>query len=66
MCGNQKTASGNKNEDADSPTVVTESVFITIVVDAHEGWEMAIFDILGEYLHTETNEDVIMFLEVTL
>ena len=41
-----------KNDDADSLTVATESVFITAVVDAHEGWDGATFDIPGDYLHT--------------
>ena len=51
-----------KNYDAASPTVSRESVYITKSVDAHEGWDVATFDIPEAYLHTETYEDVIMFL----
>ena len=36
-----------KKEDGASPTVSTESVFITAVMYAHEGWYVAIFDIPG-------------------
>jgi len=32
------------------PTVVTESVFITVVIDAHEGDDVACFNILGAFL----------------
>jgi hypothetical protein len=50
-------------EDAASPTVATESVFTTAAIEAHEGRRVAVFDIPGAYLHTKTDEDVIMVLE---
>jgi hypothetical protein len=50
-------------EDAASPTMATESVFITAAIEAHEGRHVTIFDILGAYMHTETDEDIIMVLE---
>jgi hypothetical protein len=50
-------------EDAASPTMATESVFIPAAIKAHEGRHVAVFDIPGAYLHNETNEDVIMVLE---
>ncbi len=31
------------------PTVATESVFITTVIDAHEGCNVACFDIRGRF-----------------
>ena len=34
-----------------SPTVSVESLFITFVVDAYEGRDIATFDIPGAYLH---------------
>jgi hypothetical protein len=49
-------------EDAASPTVATESVFITTAIEAHEGRHVTIFDIPGAYLHTKTDEDIIMVL----
>ena len=52
ICGRQKKAGDNKNKDAASPTVSTESVFMQVVVDAHKGWDVATFDILRAYLHT--------------
>ena len=33
---------------------------------AHEGRDVATFEFTGEYIHTETDEDVIMFLEGSL
>ena len=35
-------------------------------MDAHEGRDVATFDIPGEYVNTETDEDVIMFMEGAL
>ena len=55
-----------KKEDADSPTVATESAFITVSVDKDEGRYVTTFDTLGAYLHTEIDEDVIMFMEGAL
>ena len=66
MCRRQKTAGDNKKEDMASPKVSKDSVFIPAAVDTHECWDVATFDILGGYLHTETYEDVIIFLEGAL
>ena len=55
-----------KKEDVDSPTIATESAFITLAVDKDEGRYVATFDTLGAYLHTETDEDGIMCLEGAL
>ena len=41
-------------------------MFITVSVDACEGRDVATFDILGAYLHTVSDKDVIMFLERSL
>ena len=37
MYRRKKISQDNKKEDADSPTVVTEAVFITALVYANEG-----------------------------
>ena len=66
MRGWHKKVRYNKNEDAASPTVATESVLITAAVGAHEGRDVEKIDTSGTYLHTETDEDVTMFLEVVL
>ena len=49
-----------------SPTFATESVLIIVVLDADEGSDVETFDIPGGYLHTETDEEVILLLEVSL
>ena len=41
-------------------------MFITAAVDAHEDFYVAIFDIPGEYLHTEIGKDLPTFLEGAL
>jgi hypothetical protein len=43
--------------------VATESVFITTVIDAHEGRNVACFDIPGEFLHADVDEDITMVLK---
>ena len=51
----------NKHE-ATSPTVSTEAVLVTCMVDALKGREVAIIDIPGAYLHAEMNDVVfVMF-----
>ena len=46
-----------------SPTVATESVFISTEVDSHEVWYVVTFEILGSYLHTEIDKGIILLLE---
>jgi hypothetical protein len=43
--------------------VVTESVFITAVIHAHVGCDLACFDIAGTFLHADVHEDIIMVLK---
>jgi hypothetical protein len=50
-------------QDTTSPTVATESVFITTVIDAHEGRDVACFDIPGAFLHADVDEDITMVLK---
>jgi len=45
------------------PTVATESVFITAVIGAHEGHDVACFDIPGVFLHADSDEDIVMVLK---
>jgi hypothetical protein len=54
----RKVAGGNKQRDfiskenASSPTVATESVLHTSLVDAQENWDVAIVDILNAFIQT--------------
>ncbi len=38
-------------------------VFITAVIDVHEGCDVACFDIPGAFLHAEVDEDITMVLK---
>ena len=65
MCADgckQKDGTWSK-QDITSPTVATESVFITAVIDVHEGREIACFDIPGVFLCADVNEEVTMVLK---
>ena len=65
MCADgqkQKDGTWSKQETT-SPTVATESVFITAIIDAHEGRDVAYFHIPGAFLHAESNEDITMVLK---
>jgi hypothetical protein len=44
-------------EDATSPTVTTEAVFITALIDAYEGRDVAVVDIPGAFMQTDMDED---------
>jgi hypothetical protein len=43
--------------------VATESVFLTAVIDAHEGRDVGCFDIPGAFLHADCDEDITMILK---
>ena len=49
-------------EDASSPTVANESVFITSVIAANEKRFVRCYDVTGAFLHTESDENVLMVL----
>ena len=51
-----------RKEDASSPTVANESVFITSVIAADEKRFLRCYDLPGEFLHTECDENVLMLL----
>ena len=52
-----------KEEDSSSLTCTTESVFITLGIDAHERHHVATFDVPTAFFHAETDKDVVMRLE---
>ena len=65
MCADgrkQKDGTWSKQETT-SPTVATELVFITAVIDTHEGRDVACFDISGAFLHANVDEDITMVLK---
>ncbi len=39
-------------EESSSPTVSTEAVLLTSIVDAHEGSDIAVIDILNVFIQT--------------
>jgi hypothetical protein len=64
-CGKVKSrgcADGRKQraytarEDAASPTVATESVFLTTVIDALEGRDVAVIDVPGAFMQADMDE----------
>ena len=54
---------GYKKEDGASPTVATDSVIVTSVIEAHEKQDETTLDLTGAYLHTENDEHIIMLLK---
>jgi hypothetical protein len=60
MCANrckQKDSTWSKQETT-LITVATELVFITAIINAHKGRNVACFDILGAFLHADVKEDI--------
>ena len=53
-------------EDASSPTVAIESVFITSVIDAKENRDIATVDIPGAFMQADMDDVVYMKLEGTM
>ena len=51
-----------RKKDAYSPTVANESVFITLVIAARKKRFLRCYDVPGAFLHTESDENVLMVL----
>ncbi len=49
-------------EDAASPTVEIDSIFITSVIDAHKQQDVTTCDLPGAFPHTVTDKKVIMVI----
>jgi len=54
--GNKQRAYINK-EDASSPTVATESVLLTCIIDAEEGRDVAVIDIPNAFVQTRVEDE---------
>jgi hypothetical protein len=67
MCadGRKQRGDGTK-QDTTSPTILTEAVFITAVIEVHEERNVACFDIPGEFLHANLDKDITMILKSRL
>ena len=53
-------------EESSSPTVATESVFITSAIEAHEGRDVAVVDLPGAFMQANQEDLVHMKLKGTL
>ena len=58
----QHTYDDYDNPDGSSPTMVTESIFMTEVIDAKEEREVAVLDTVNAFLQTDTDETNNMLL----
>ena len=58
----QRSYDGYGKSDGSSPTVVTVSIFLTGVVDAREGREVAMLTIANAFLHAENDKKILMLL----
>ena len=63
VANGSKQRSYIRKEDASSPTPSADAIFVTAAIDAYERRHVAQFDIPGAFLHTDTNEDIVMVLE---
>ena len=62
----QQTYDGYDKSDGSSPTVSTDSIFLTGVVDAHEKRAIVILDIANAFLHAENDKKILMLLRSKL
>ena len=58
----QRTYEGYEKKDGASPTVLTESAFLTGVIEARERRAMAIIDVANAFLQAYNDERVLMLL----
>jgi hypothetical protein len=57
VAGGIKQRCSIPNEDASSPTVATESVLLTCIIDAEEGRDVAVIDIPNAFVHTRIEHE---------
>ena len=50
-------------EEASSPMIISDTIFITSVINAKEDRQVAVVDLPGAFLHADTDEDVIMLIK---
>ena len=62
----QRTYNGYDKAYGSSPTVTTEIIFFTGVVDARKGRAVAVLDVANAFLHAHNDERVIMLLRGNL
>ena len=58
MCRRPQTKDLQKQGEISSPTVATEVVFLTAVINALEGRKVAMVDIPGAFLHSYMDKDI--------
>jgi hypothetical protein len=58
----QRSYNGYNKSDGSSPTVATDNIFVTGLVDAREGRSVAILDIANAFLHADNDEKILMLL----
>ena len=46
-----------------SPTVWTDAIYMMTAIEANEGQDVAVVDLLGAFLHADVDKDVTMLLE---
>ncbi len=64
MCADGRKQRGDwTKQETMLPTVSTEAVFITAVIDAHEERDVACFDIPGMFLLADSDKDITMILK---
>ena len=60
--GKQRTYDSYERSDGSLPTVATDSIFMTGVIDAKDMRAIAILDIANAFLHAENDEKIPMLL----
>jgi hypothetical protein len=64
MCADGRKQRGDwTKQETTSPTISSEAVFITAVIDAHKEHDVACFDIPGAFLHADSDKDTTMILK---
>ena len=53
-----------EGESVLSHTVSLEELSCTLIIDAHEGWNVATFDVPGAYLHMEIPKDNMILMNL--
>ena len=63
VCSKQRTFPGYVKSEWASPTVSTDGVIITSVIEAHQGRDVAVVDLPNAFLNADNNEQTLMLLK---
>ena len=58
----QRSYDGYEKSDGLSPTVITDSIFLTGVIEANKNWAVSTIDVGNTFIQSDNDERIVMLL----